>query len=470
MKHYEFGDIAEAVSLSCIEMNYVLGDIAPYIENIPVLLENAAVAGTGFAPLCQDTGLVVAFVEIGADAHIDGGTVVEAINEGVRRGYLLGYLRKSVVGALSRINTRDNTPAIVHVAMVEGDGLVIRLGAKGMGSENMSRTCMLSPADGADGVVRFVAETVKLASTKACPPVFLGVGVGGNLEMAALMAKYALFEDGGCEYGRSVPWLAERILSCCNDEVAKVTVREYPTHIAGLPVAVSINCNASRHHKLDFSDNAAVDALKKRVEQLLANIGDAGVAERAYAELKARAANPKTANAAGRAIRRVSVSDIKKFYESGDIVGGDELLISGEIYTARDAAHIRFAEIISRGGELPFDLNGAVIYYAGPSEAAPGRVIGSCGPTTSQRMDSLSFALVDRGIAATIGKGRRGREIMEYFCGHKVPYLLALGGAGAVLSRSIVSSEVVCFEDLGTEAVRRLEVLDFPVVVADLDY
>lgn len=225
------------------------------------LCENLTIAGEDMIPICQDTGMAVVFVEIGQEVHIVDGGLEDAINEGVRQGYIEGYLRKSVVrDPVERINTNDNTPAIIHYSIVQGDTFKITLAPKGFGSENMSRVVMLKPADGIEGVKKVILETVDLAGPNACPPMVIGVGVGGDFEKCAIMAKHALTRKAG-EHS-DIPYvraLEEEMLDKVNQlgigpgglggtvTAFAVNIETYPTHIAGLPVAVNICCHVNRH-------------------------------------------------------------------------------------------------------------------------------------------------------------------------------------------------------------------------------
>ena len=225
------------------------------------LCENLKIAGEDMIPICQDTGMAVVFVEIGQEVHIVDGGLEDAINEGVRQGYIEGYLRKSVVrDPVERINTNDNTPAIIHYSIVQGDTFKITLAPKGFGSENMSRVVMLKPADGIEGVKKVILETVDLAGPNACPPMVIGVGVGGDFEKCAIMAKHALTREAG-EHS-DIPYvraLEEEMLDKVNQlgigpgglggtvTAFAVNIETYPTHIAGLPVAVNICCHVNRH-------------------------------------------------------------------------------------------------------------------------------------------------------------------------------------------------------------------------------
>lgn len=229
-------------------------------ETLKNLVKNYEIAESEMIPVCQDTGMAVFFIDVGQDVHI-AGNLTDAVNEGVRQGYCDGYLRKSVVrDPLDRVNTQDNTPAVIHYNIVEGDQIKITFAPKGFGSENMSRLKMLKPSDGVDGVIDFVVETVKLAGPNPCPPIVVGVGIGGTFEKAAQMAKFALTRP--IDQKNSEKFYAElegKILSVLNTlnigpqgfggktTAFKVNIEHYPTHIAGLPVAVNINCHVTRH-------------------------------------------------------------------------------------------------------------------------------------------------------------------------------------------------------------------------------
>lgn len=230
-------------------------------EILKLLIKNAQVAKEEQIPICQDTGFAVVFVELGQNVHIEGGDFVEAINAGVRKGYQEGYLRKSIVGdPIDRVNTGDNTPCVIHTKIVPGDNLKITVAAKGGGSENMSALKMLKPADGLDGVKNFVIDTVKAAGPNACPPLIVGVGIGGTMEKAALLAKEALLRDvGSTNPNPKLAQLEKEWLKEINQlgigpqgfggstTALAVHIKTFGTHIASLPVAVNLNCHAARH-------------------------------------------------------------------------------------------------------------------------------------------------------------------------------------------------------------------------------
>lgn len=277
MREVSTKEITKNIKEMCIEANYTLSDDvknkiinSAAVEESEIgkkilnqLEENMNIADSDNIPICQDTGMAVIFIKIGQDVHITGGNLEDAINQGVREGYIEGYLRKSVVkDPIIRENTKDNTPAVIHYEIIPGDKIEITVAPKGFGSENMSRVCMLKPADGIEGVKNAVIETVKLAGPNACPPVVVGVGVGGTFEKCALLAKKALTRDIDSE--NSIEYVAELEKELLN-EINKlnigpgglggnvtalgVNIETYPTHIAGLPVAVNMCCHVNRHKK-----------------------------------------------------------------------------------------------------------------------------------------------------------------------------------------------------------------------------
>lgn len=280
MKTIHIEEVINSVEKLCIEANYYLNeDILNALKNgnaieesqigkniLSSLINNAAIAREKQKAICQDTGMAVIFVSIGQDVHIEGGSLTEAINEGVRRGYKKGYLRASIVAdPINRVNTGDNTPAVIHYDIAEGDKLKITIAPKGFGSENMSRLKMLKPSDGIEGVKNFIVETVDIAGPNPCPPIVVGVGIGGNMEKSALLAKKALLRPvnirNTIEYVKN---LEIEMLEKINNlgigpsglggrvTALAVNIEVFPTHIAGLPVSVNINCHATRHAEVEL--------------------------------------------------------------------------------------------------------------------------------------------------------------------------------------------------------------------------
>lgn len=252
-------DVSEALKRTRENEKWILAS-----DTLGMIIDNAQLAKDEQVPMCQDTGMVVVFVELGQDVHLQGGSLYEAINEGIRQGYEEGFLRKSVVAdPLRRKNTGDNTPGVIHVDLVSGEKLKIMVAPKGFGSENMSRLVMLKPSQGLQGVKDFILETVELAGPNACPPMVVGVGIGGTFDLAPRLAKKALMRS--LDEHHEDPYyqeLEEELLNSINDlgigpqgfggqtTALKVSILAYPTHIAGLPVAVNINCHATRHKEV----------------------------------------------------------------------------------------------------------------------------------------------------------------------------------------------------------------------------
>lgn len=275
MRSVDVSTVTRNIKEMCIQANHFLSedmDIAMKnaveTEEAPLgkqiltqLQENLKIAGEDMIPICQDTGMAVVFIEVGQEVHFEGGSLTDAINEGVRQGYVEGYLRKSVVGdPIIRENTKDNTPAVIHYNIVPGDKVKIKVAPKGFGSENMSRVFMLKPADGIEGVKNAILTAVQDAGPNACPPMVVGVGIGGTFEKCALMAKDALTREVGTH--SDIQWvkdLEEEMLETINKlgigpgglggttTALAVNVNTYPTHIAGLPVGINICCHVNRH-------------------------------------------------------------------------------------------------------------------------------------------------------------------------------------------------------------------------------
>ena len=404
------------------------GEIAKgVLDNI---IENFEIADRENVPICQDTGMACVFLEIGQDVHLVGGDLTEAVNEGVRRGYDKGYLRKSVVkDPVRRGNTGDNTPAMLYTEIVPGENVKVTVGPKGFGSENMSAIRMFKPSAGLQGIKDFIIETVEAAGPNPCPPMVVGVGIGGTFDKAALLAKKALMRP--LDSSNPDPFYADlerEMLEKINElgigpqgfggrtTAIGLNIETLPTHIAGMPCAININCHVTRH--------------KTEVIYMP---------------------------------RKITLPLTEELARS--LHAGEEVLLTGTIYTSRDAGHKRMCEALARGEELPFDPKDATIYYVGPTPAKPGQVIGSAGPTTSGRMDAYAPTMMSVGARGMIGKGARLPEVVEAMKKYGGVYFGAIGGAGALLAKCIKKAELIAYEDLGAEALRRLYVEDMPLVV-----
>jgi fumarate hydratase class I len=429
------------------------------------ILVNSRMCAEGHRPICQDTGLVVAFLKVGMAVRWDAALSVQAmVDEGVRRAYTHpdNVLRASMVAPPigERRNTGDNTPAIVHVELVPGAKVEVKLAAKGGGSENKARFAILNPSD---SLVEWVLRTVPTLGAGWCPPGMLGIGIGGSAEKAMLLAKESLLEPIDIHElqarGPSGP-LEELRLELYDKvnalgigaqglggltTVLDVKLRDYPTHAASLPVAIIPNCAATRH-----------------VEFVLDGRGPVALEPPSLSDW------PQIAWEAGPEARRVDLDRVTR-EEIARWRPGDRLLLSGRLLTGRDAAHKRIADLLDRGKPLPngLDLANRFIYYVGPVDPVRDEVVGPAGPTTATRMDKFTDRMLAMtGLIGMIGKAERGPAGIEAIRRHRAVYLIAVGGAAYLVSKAIKGSRLIAFEDLGMEAVREFEVEDMPVTVA----
>ena len=434
-------------------------------DAIAQILTNSRLCALGHRPICQDTGIVVVFLRVGMDVRWEGSRTPEAmINEGVRRAYRNrdNPLRASIVAdpAFTRVNTRDNTPAVVHTEIVPGDRVEITVAAKGGGSENKAMFEMLNPSD---DVADWVVERVPEMGAGWCPPGMLGIGIGGSAEKALLLAKQALMEPIDiAELAARGPRtkleeLRLEIYRRVNElgigaqglgglaTVLDVKVLDYPTHAASLPVAVIPNCAATRH--LHFTlDGSGPARLKPPSLDLWPDVAWTADASAKRVDLDG--------------LTRETVASWK---------AGDRLLLSGKLLTGRDAAHKRICALLDEGRPLPagLDFRGRVIYYVGPVDPVGEEVVGPAGPTTANRMDRFTETMLSRaGLLAMVGKAERGPQAIEAIKKHRSAYLIAVGGAAYLVANAIRSSRVVAFPELGMEAVYEFEVRDMPVTVA----
>jgi fumarate hydratase, class I len=434
-------------------------------DAIAQILTNSRMCAEGHRPICQDTGIVVVFLKVGMDVRWDATlSVQEMVDEGVRRAYQLpeNVLRASIVAdpAFGRVNTRDNTPAVVHTELVPGGTVDVKLAAKGGGSENKSKFVMLNPSD---SITDWVLKTVPLMGAGWCPPGMLGIGIGGTAEKAMLLAKESLMDpiDMARLKARGPRTRLEELRIELHDRVnalgigaqglgglatvLDVKILDYPTHAASKPVAMIPNCAATRHAHFTLDGS--------------------GVAE---LPVPAPADWPDVTWRPDAAARRVDLDTL-----TPEVVrswrAGDRLLLSGRLLTGRDAAHKRIADLLASGQGLPpgVDFTNRVIYYVGPVDPVRDEVVGPAGPTTATRMDKFTEMMLARtGLVAMIGKAERGPAGLEAIRKHRAAYLMAVGGAAYLVSRAIRASRVVAFEDLGMEAIYEFEVAEMPVTVA----
>ncbi len=429
------------------------------------ILHNSRICAEGHRPICQDTGMVVVFLKIGMDVRWESAMSIEdMVDEGVRRAYLDAdnILRASMVSPPigARKNTGDNTPAIVHMTLVPGDTVEVKLAAKGGGSENKSKFTVLNPSD---SLVDWVLKTLPTMGAGWCPPGMLGIGIGGSSEKAMLMAKEALMEPIDIHElkarGASEPIEALRLelhekVNALGigaqglgglTTVLDVKINTYPTHAASLPVALIPNCAATRHLEFTLDGSGPVALNPPSLDDW-----------------------PDIVWKPGADARRVDLDQITR----DDIASwrpGDRLLLSGKLLTGRDAAHQRIVDLLNRGESLPdgLDLTNRFIYYVGPVDPVGDEVVGPAGPTTSTRMDKFTEQMLGQtGLIGMVGKAERGPAAIESIKRHGAVYLMAVGGAAYLVAKAIRSSRLVAFEDLGMEAMREFEVEDMPVTVA----
>jgi len=429
------------------------------------ILTNSRMCAEGHRPVCQDTGLVVVFLKIGMEVSWEGAKSVEQmVNEAVRRAYLdpNNVLRASVVADPlgRRKNTGDNTPAIVHIELVPGSTVEVKVAAKGAGSENKAKFTTLNPSD---DVVEWVLKVVPEMGAGWCPPGILGIGVGGSAEKAMLLAKESALDpiDMHELKERGPRNRLEELRVEIHDRVnalgigaqglgglttvLDVKIRDHPTHAASLPVAIIPNCAATRHARFVLDGTGPVE---------LPSVDPADWPEVDWAP--APTARPVRLDG----VTRAEILEWK---------AGDMLLLSGRILTGRDAAHKRIVDLLASGEDLPqgVDFTDRFIYYVGPVNPVRDEVVGPAGPTTATRMDKFTEIMLERtGLLGMIGKGERGPAAIEAIRRYGAVYLVAVGGAAYLVSKAIRSSRLVAFPELGMEAIYEFEVENMPVTVA----
>ncbi|MCK0715808.1 fumarate hydratase [Chromohalobacter sarecensis] len=432
-------------------------------DAIAQILINSRMCAEGHRPICQDTGIVTVFVEIGMNVRWEADmSLDDMINEGVRQAYKLpdNVLRASVLADPDgkRQNTGDNTPAVIHHKLVPGDKVEVHVAAKGGGSEAKSKFAMLNPSD---NVAEWVLEQLPKMGAGWCPPGMLGIGIGGTAEKAMELAKEALLDPIDIQdlKARGAENRAEELRLELFEHVNRtgigaqglgglttvldIKVKDYPTHAANKPVAIIPNCAATRHvhFTLDGSGTASLPAPK--LEDW-----------------------PQITREAGDNVKRVNLDTVTA-EEAASWQPGDTLLLNGKLLTGRDAAHKRMVDMLAKGESLPVDLRGRFIYYVGPVDPVGDEVVGPAGPTTATRMDKFTRTMLEQtGLQGMVGKAERGPMAIEAIRDNKAVYLMAVGGAAYLVAQAIKKSRVVAFEDLGMEAIYEFDVEDMPVTVA----
>ena len=433
-------------------------------DAIAQILTNSRMSAEGRRPICQDTGICVVFLKIGMNVRWESAlTIQEMVNEGVRRAYMNpdNVLRASVLSdpAGKRTNTKDNTPAIVHIEMVAGDTVDVIVAAKGGGSENKSKMVMLNPSD---SIVDWVLKTVPTMGAGWCPPGILGLGIGGTPEKAMLLAKQAIMEPIDMHEliargaNNRIEELRLELYEKVNNlgigaqglggltTVLDIKILDYPTHAASLPIGLVPNCAATRHAHFTLNGNGPAILTPPALDSY-PNVSWAPDTEKS---------------------QRVDLNTLTPTQVAA-WKPGQTLLLNGKMLTGRDAAHKRIADMLARGETLPVDFTNRAIYYVGPVDPVRDEVVGPAGPTTATRMDKFTeMMLAQTGLSVMIGKSERGTQGIEAIKKHKAAYLMAVGGAAYLVSKAIKTAKVVGFADLGMEAIYEFDVVDMPVTVA----
>ncbi len=427
------------------------------------ILINSRMCAEGHRPICQDTGIVTVFVNVGMKVRIEGDMALDdMINEGVRRAYnnVDNVLRASILADPdgARKNTGDNTPAVIHYKIVPGNTIDVHVAAKGGGSEAKSKFAMLNPSD---SVVDWVLKMVPQMGAGWCPPGMLGIGVGGTAEKAMLLAKEALLDPIDIQdlRERGPKNRAEELRIELMDKVnalgigaqglgglttvLDVKVKDYPTHAANKAVAIIPNCAATRHAHFELTGAGSALQTPPKLDDW-----------------------PKVTWELGDQVRRVNLDSITP-EEVREWRSGETVLLSGKLLTGRDAAHKRLVDMIAKGEPMPVDFTNRFIYYVGPVDPVRDEVVGPAGPTTATRMDKFTRTVLEQtGLIGMVGKAERGSLAIEAIRDSQAVYLMAVGGAAYLVSKAITAAKVVAFEDLGMEAIYEFEVKDMPVTVA----
>jgi fumarate hydratase class I len=434
-------------------------------DAIAQILTNSRMCAEGKRPICQDTGIVNVFLKIGMDVRFEDftGSITDAVNEGVRRGYNFAdnKLRASVVNdpQFERKNTKDNTPAVVHMELVPGNTVDVQVAAKGGGSENKTKFVMLNPSD---SLVDWVLKTVPTMGAGWCPPGMLGIGIGGTAEHAMLMAKQSLMGDIDMSdlLARGPQDKLEELRIELYEKVnalgigaqglgglttvLDVKIMMHATHAASKPVAMIPNCAATRHAHF-----------------VLDGSGPAYIEPPSLSEWPEVHWTPDTQKSKRIDLDTLTAAEVASWQP------GQTLLLNGKMLTGRDAAHKRIQDMLAKGESLPVDFKNRVIYYVGPVDPVRDEAVGPAGPTTATRMDKFTDMMLEKtGLIAMIGKAERGPVAIESIKNHKSAYLMAVGGAAYLVSKAIKSAKVVGFADLGMEAIYEFDVKDMPVTVA----
>ena len=428
ISYYHSDDFIQAMTAA-----YELEQSKPAKDAMLQILTSSKLSALGKRPLCQDTGIVTIFVEVGMNAKFEGDEILEdLINQGVSQAYLNvdNPLRASIVmdPLGKRSNTKDNTPAVIHTRLVQGDKVSFRIAAKGGGSENKAHLKMMNPSD---DIVSYILDLIPQMGAGWCPPGVIGIGVGGTAEKAVIMAKESLMDPINIQElihrgsTNKTEELRMELYTKINKlgigaqglggltTVLDVKIKDYPTHAASLPVAIIPNCAATRHIHFELDGSGPADLIPPKMNFY-----------------------PKdewqpNAESISVNINQITKHDLSKFKV------GDTLLLSGKILTARDAAHKRIMSLIDNGQELPVTIKDRFIYYVGPVDPIGDEAVGPAGPTTATRMDQFTEEMLNQGILGMIGKAERSQATVDLIQKHQATYMIAVGGAAFLVSQAI---------------------------------
>jgi len=459
ISYYHPADFIQAMNKA-----YELEESPAAKDAIAQILVNSRMCALGHRPICQDTGIVTVFLEIGMDIQWETDqSVNEMVNEAVRRAYLLpeNVLRASIVSdpAGKRLNTGDNTPAVVHMEVVPGNKVDVIVAAKGGGSENKAKFTVLNPSD---SIVDWVLETVPTLGAGWCPPGTLNIGIGGTAEKAMLLAKKAMMAPIDIQElinkgaSNAVEALRLELVEKVNAlgigaqglgglvTVLDIKILDFPTHAASKPVAMIPNCAATRHTHFTLDGSGPADLQPPDIDS--------------WPQIEWDPSQSRRVN-----LDNITADEIK------DWKPGETLLLNGRLLTGRDVAHKKIASLLDEGKILPegLDFHNRFIYYVGPVDPVADEIVGPAGPTTATRMDKFTEMMLSQtGLLGMIGKAERGPTAIESIRKHQSVYLIATGGAAYLVAKAIRSSKVIAFEELGMEAVYEFEIEDMPVTVA----
>ncbi len=406
-------------------------------EKYASIIENAKIAYEKKLPLCQDTGMVTIFLEIGQEVKLKGEYIEDAVNSAVEKCYKENFFRKSIVknAVFDRTNTDTNTPVVIHTKIIKGEDLNLKVLIKGAGSENKTKLSMMLPTSSEEEIIKTCADMILSSGESSCPPLFVGIGIGSSADNALVMSKEALIDEN---FTSEEVILSDKIKNYVNlkapekyskNYVIDLKIKTSAVHIASMPVAVTINCHSKRVSQCKIT-KSGIEYFHKPPEFIKTDDEQTQIKEVFSNDIE-------------------TIRNLKK---------GEKVLLSGEMYVARDMAHKRLIELIEKNEPLPIEIKDKIIFYAGPCPAPDGQIIGSIGPTTAGRMDKYAVKLYEMGLLATIGKGERSEAVKKIMKEKNAKYFTMTGGIAALISQKIKKCEIIAFKDLQTEAIYKISV------------